>query len=236
MGNGLTETTTQHAGTMTALDAIAGRKSVRAYKPDPVARTTVEEILQVAARAPSGTNSQPWQVTVVTGAAKARLTDAVTAAADAGQIDNEYSYTPKKWWEPYLSRRRTVGYALYAKLGITRDDMAARKAQSLKNFAFFGAPVGLFFSMERALEYGSWIDLGLYMQNVMIAARGFGLETCPQAAWIHYGPIVHRELQIPEDQILISGMALGFADWDAPENSLQTPREPVDSFTRFLND
>lgn len=218
------------------LEIIAGRRSIRAFKPDPVPQAQIRKLLETAARAPSGTNSQPWKVIVVTGAAKDRLSRAVTEAAKAGRIENEYAYTPKKWWEPYVSRRRTVGYALYETLGITRDDMEGRKAQSLKNFDFFGAPVGLFFTMERALEYGSWIDLGLYMQNVMIAARCLGLETCPQAAWVHYGPIVRRELEIPESDILISGMSLGVADWDAPENGLVTDREPVDVFTRFLTE
>ncbi|MEM7776428.1 MAG: nitroreductase [Pseudomonadota bacterium] len=217
------------------LSAVGERKSVRAFRPDPVPEGTVREILKIASRAPSGTNTQPWRVTVVTGDAKLRLSAAVTAAAEAGDVENEYPYAPQKWWEPYLGRRRKVGYDLYATVGIARDDMAGRKRQALKNFQFFGAPVGLFFTMERALEYGSWIDVGLFMQNVMITARGFGLESCPQAAWCNYGPVVHRELAIPYDEVLISGMSLGHADWAAPENSLVTERDAVDGFTRFLN-
>lgn len=222
--------------TVDTLAAIAGRKSVRAFLPDAVPDESVRQILAIASRAPSGTNSQPWIVRVVKGAAKQRLTDAVVAEAEAGIMENEYPYAPADWWEPYKSRRRKVGFDLYAKTGIARDDMAGRKRQAIKNFHFFGAPVGLFFTMERALERGSWIDVGMFMQNVMIAARAFGLETCPQAAWLHHGPTVHRILQIPSDEILISGMSLGYADWCAPENSLETERAIVDEFTRFLNE
>lgn len=218
------------------LTAIAGRKSVRAFLPDPVPDGLVRQILEIASRAPSGTNSQPWMVRVVTGPAKARLTEAVVADAQAGRIANEYPYAPAEWWEPYKSRRRKVGFDLYATVGIARDDMEGRKRQALRNFEFFGAPVGLFFTMEQALEQGSWIDLGMFMQNVMIAARGFGLETCPQAAWLHHGPTVRRVLEIPDEEILISGMSLGYADWGAAANSLQTERASVDQFTRFISD
>ena len=135
--------------------------------------------------------------------------------------------------EPYLTRRRRVGFALYELYGVARDDYAGRTAAMLRNFEFFGAPVGLFFSMDRELLYGSWLDCGMFMQNVMILARAHGLETCPQQAWCEFGATVHRALGLPDDQVLISGMALGRMDPDAPENTLVAEREPVDGFTTF---
>lgn len=218
---------------MGVIDAIAGRRSVRRFLTKPVPDETIRSILAVAARAPSGTNSQPWLVHVVTGAARDRLSRAVIEAARSGQHSAEYPYAPRPWWEPFISRRRKVGYDLYALSGIARDDMAARTAAALRNFEFFGAPVGLFFTMDRRLLYGSWLDCGMFMANVMAAARAHDLETCPQQAWCEYGAVVHRELAIPEDQLLISGMSLGFEDKSAPENRLVTEREPVESFAKF---
>lgn len=225
------------AGTaVSAIDAIAGRRSVRRFLPDPVPEETVRRILEVSARAPSGTNSQPWFVHVAMGAARDRVSREVIAAAKAGERKEEYAYSPHPWFEPYVTRRRKVGYDLYALYGIKREDMAARTAAGLRNFEFFGAPVGLFFSMDRRLLYGSWLDVGMFMQNVMVAARGFGLETCPQEAWCSYGPAVRRALGIPDDQVLMSGMSLGYEDTSAPENKLVTVREPVDGFAKFLKD
>lgn len=218
---------------MSVIDAISGRRSVRRFLPTPVAEETIRAILDTAARAPSGTNSQPWFVHVVTGAARDRLSRAVLDAARAGQHSTEYPYAPRPWFEPYVSRRRKVGYDLYALYGIAKDDMPARTAAALRNFEFFGAPVGLFFAMDRRLLYGSWLDLGMFMANVMAAARGHSLETCPQQAWCEYGAVVHRELGIPEDHILISGMSLGVEDRTAPENRLVTEREPVEAFATF---
>ncbi|MEL6372510.1 MAG: nitroreductase [Pseudomonadota bacterium] len=223
------------AATLGVLEAIRGRKSVRRFLSDPVEQETIRRILSDAARAASGTNSQPWKVYVATGAARERVCDAVIAAAKAGETTQEYAYAPERWWEPFQSRRRKVGYDLYALMGIARDDKAGRFAQVLRNFELFGAPVGLFFTMDKRWVYGSWIDLGLYMQSVMLAARGYGLETCPQAAWLHHGRQVHDALAIPDDEVLISGMALGYADWSAKENSLRTERADVDEFTTFLD-
>lgn len=221
---------------MDVIEAIAGRRSVRRFLAKPVPDETIRSILAVAARAPSGTNSQPWLVHVVTGPARDRLSQAVIEAARAGQHSAEYPYAPRPWWEPFISRRRKVGYDLYALYGIAKDDMPARNAAGLRNFEFFGAPVGLFFTMDRRLLYGSWLDCGMFMANVMAAARGYGLETCPQQAWCEYGAVVHRALAIPEDQVLISGMSIGFEDKSAPENRLVTEREPVESFATFHAD
>ncbi len=220
--------------TLDVRSAVTGRKSVRGFKADPVPHALILRILDDAARAPSGTNTQPWRVRAVTGAAKDRLTREVSAAAAKGPKTDEYRYSPDPLPEPYLSRRRKVGFELYGIAGIARNDMEGRARQALKNYTFFGAPVGLFFTMDRRLEYGSWLDLGMFMQNVMVLARGYGLETCPQAAWVYFGSAVHKALPLPDDEILISGMALGYPDWDVVENKLVTERVPAAEFTTFL--
>ena len=213
--------------------AVTGRRSVRGFLDRPVAIETVRRILSDAARAPSGTNSQPWLVHVVTGAARDRVCNAVTAAAIAGRTGKEYAYFPDDAGEPYTSRRRKVGFDLYALYGIARNDMEGRKQSMLKNFQLFGAPVGLFFAMEKKMLYGSWLDLGMYMQNVMVLARGHGLESCPQEAWGHYGPTVHETVGIPDGQVIVSGMAMGYEDKAVVANTLVTEREPVEGFARF---
>jgi nitroreductase len=213
---------------------VIERSSKRNFLPDRVSIKIVKDIIQDASRAPSGTNTQPWKVTCVTGATKNKLTNAVLEAAEKGNASLEYEYMPSKLKEPYISRKRAVGYALYELYGIKRDDYPARKKAMLRNFEFFGAPVGLFFRMDRELLYGSWLDVGMFMQNVMILARGKGLETCPQQAWCEFGPIVHKVLNIPDDEIIVSGMSMGYAA-KAPENRLVSERVPLDDFTTFLN-
>ena len=215
------------------VEAVRGRRSIRRFLADPVSQDTVRAILESASRAPSGTNIQPWLVHVVTGEARTRLSKAALTAAEADQTSLEYAYLPETLQEPYLSRRRAVGYALYEKYGIARTDYPARKAAMLRNFDFFGAPVGLFFTMDRDMALGAWLDCGMFMQNVMVLARAYGLETCPQQAWCDFGAVVHEELKIPEGHIVLSGMALGYADWSAPENTLITERVGVDAFTTW---
>ncbi|MCB2074687.1 MAG: nitroreductase [Novosphingobium sp.] len=218
---------------MNALEAIAGRRSVRAFLPDPVSKDTIHEILRTSSRAPSGTNIQPWLVHVVMGQARDRVVRAGIEAAGTGAVSPEYDYLPKDMQEPWLSRRRAIGYALFEKYGIARDDYPAREAAMLRNYDFFGAPVGLFFCMDRAHALGAWLDCGMFMQNVMIAARDFGLETCPQQAWCDIGPVVHRELGIADTQIVLSGMAMGYEDTSAAVNSLESPRIGVDEFATW---
>ena len=213
---------------------VRERSSKRNFLPNAVSIDVVKEIIRDASRAPSGTNTQPWKVTCVTGETKKKLTNAVLEAAESGNAKLEYEYMPSKLKEPYISRKRAVGYALYELYGVKRDDYPARKAAGLRNFEFFGAPVGLFFRMDRELLYGSWLDVGMFMQNIMILARGKGLETCPQQAWCEFGTIVHQALGIPDDEIIISGMSMGYAA-DAPENTLVSERAPLDDFTTFLN-
>lgn len=215
------------------VEAVAGRRSIRCFLPDPVEAGVVVEILRAASRAPSGTNIQPWLVHVVTGEMRDRLSQAVLAAAEADEFSLEYPYLPEVIREPYLSRRRKIGFDLYAKYGVERHDMPGRKAAMMRNFDFFGAPVGLFFTMERDMALGAWLDCGMFMQNVMIVARAYGLETCPQQAWCDFGAIVHRELGLPDEHILLSGMALGRADSTAVVNTLISDRIEPAEFTTW---
>ena len=219
--------------------AITSRRSVRAYLETPVAREDIEAILEVAARAPSGTNTQPWKVHVLTGAAKARLSDRILAAyADPAQNREhveEYAYYPREWVSPFVDRRRKVGWDLYALLGLTRDNKAGMAAQHGRNYRFFDAPVGMIFTIDRIMAQGSWLDYGMFLQNIMVAARGRGLDTCPQAAFTQFHRIISDELGLPENEMVVCGMALGFADPDKVENTLVTEREPVSSFARFLD-
>ena len=219
--------------------AITSRRSIRAYLETPVAREDIEAILEVAARAPSGTNTQPWKVHVLTGAAKARLSDRILAAyADPAQNREhveEYAYYPREWVSPFVDRRRKVGWDLYALLGLTRDNKTGMAAQHGRNYRFFDAPVGMIFTIDRVMEQGSWLDYGMFLQNIMVAARGRGLDTCPQAAFTQFHRIISDELGLPENEMIVCGMALGFADLDKVENTLVTEREPVSSFTRFLD-
>ncbi len=213
--------------------AITSRRSVRRFLPTPVPRETVEEILAVASRAPSGTNVQPWRVRALAGAARERLCEAIVAAHAAGANNPEFAYYPRKWFEPYLARRRKVGWDLYGLLGIGRDDKARMHAQHARNYRFFDAPVGLIFTVHRDLEDGSLIDYGMFLQNIMTAARARGLDTCPQAAWMEFPRQIAAVLAIPAEERLVCGMALGHADPDAPENRLVTEREPVAGFATF---
>jgi nitroreductase len=219
--------------------AITSRRSIRAYLETPVAREDIEAILEVAARAPSGTNTQPWKVHVLTGAAKARLSDRILAAyADPAQNREhveEYAYYPREWVSPFVDRRRKVGWDLYALLGLTRDNKTGMAAQHGRNYRFFDAPVGMIFTIDRVMEQGSWLDYGMFLQNIMVAARGRGLDTCPQAAFTQFHRIISDELGLPENEMVVCGMALGFADPDKVENTLVTEREPVPSFARFLD-
>ena len=218
--------------------AITSRRSIRAFLPDPVAREDIEAILEVAARAPSGTNTQPWRVYVLTGNAKARLSEAVLAAyrdpEQARLHTEEYNYYPREWVSPFIDRRRKVGWDLYALLGLTRDNKAGMAAQHGRNFRFFDAPVGLIFTIDRVMEQGSWLDYGMFLQNIMVAARGRGLDTCPQAAFTQFHRIIAEQLQLPSNEMVVCGMALGIADTSRIENTLVTEREPASSFARFV--
>ena len=220
---------------LTVEQAIVGRQSIRAYKPDPVPRETIAKILEIAGRAPSGSNMQPWKVTVLTGAARDALCAELVALHEAGDKGHwEYSYYSDVWREPYLTRRRRCGWGLYGVLGIQKGDREATNAQQGRNFDFFGAPVGLIFTIDRDLARGAWLDFGMFIQSVMIAARSFGLDTCPQAAFCIYHDAISRRLSIPDTETVVCGMALGYADATAPVNTFRTEREEVGSFVRFM--
>jgi nitroreductase len=219
--------------------AITSRRSVRAFLDTPVPGETVRDILHVASRAPSGTNTQPWRVTVLTGAARAELSRRIIAAYDdpaqRAMHSEEYAYYPVKWVSPYIERRRKIGWDLYGLLGIGRADHDRMHRQHARNYRFFDAPVGLIFTIERVLERGSWLDYGMFLQNVMIAARARGLDTCPQAAFTPFHRLIEEFLQLPAGEMVVCGMSMGFSDPQAIENTLVTEREPVEQFARFLD-
>jgi nitroreductase len=224
---------------ITAVDAaITSRRSIRAYLPTPVPRETVAEILRVATRAPSGTNTQPWKVVVLTGAAKAALSARIRTAyddpAERATHTEEYAYYPTEWVSPYIDRRRKVGWDLYGLLGIGKADKARMHEQHGRNYEFFGAPVGLIFTIDRVMQQGSWLDYGMFLQNVMVAARARGLDTCPQAAFTQFHRVIADELGLPASEMVVCGMSLGHADPAAAENTLVTDREPLAGFVRFL--
>lgn len=225
--------------TIAAVDAaVTSRRSLRAFLPTPVPRETIEAILAVASRAPSGTNTQPWQVHVLTGAAKAALSAEIRAAYDdpaqRALHTEPYAYYPTEWRSPYVDRRRKVGWDLYGLLGIGKADKARMHEQHGRNYAFFDAPVGLIFTIDQVMQQGSWLDYGMFLQNVMVAARARGLDTCPQAAFTQFHRIIAKHLALRDDQTVVCGMSLGYADPAAPENRLVTEREPVAGFARFL--
>ncbi len=225
--------------TTAAVDsAITSRRSMRAFLPTPVPRATIEDILSVASRAPSGTNTQPWAVHVLTGAAKAALSKDIRAAFDnpeeRAKHTEAYAYYPTQWQSPYIDRRRKVGWDLYSLLGIGKADKQRMHEQHARNYNFFDAPVGLMFTIDSVMQQGSWLDYGMFLQNVMVAARARGLHTCPQAAFTQFHRIIARHLALPEGQTLVCGMSLGYADTDAVENTLVTERESVSGFVRFL--
>ncbi len=219
---------------METLAAIRQRASTRAFLDQPVERALIEALLEAARWAPSGVNTQPWQVAVLMGQTKEKLSLALAAARAEGTTENpDYSYYPAIWPEPYKSRRKACGLALYQSQGITLEDTEKRQAAWLNNYHFFGAPVGLLFFVDKALATGSWVDMGMFIQNVMLAAVDRGLASCPQAAIAEYPDIVRAQLNIPAQRALVCGMSLGYADPSAAVNHYRTPREAVDAFTQW---
>ncbi|MBH3428863.1 nitroreductase [Pseudomonas alkylphenolica] len=217
--------------------AITTRRSIRAFLPTPVAQEDIEAILDVARFSATGVNMQPWHVHVLTGEAKARLSRAIARIDSdpeaAAQHDDPYAYYPHKWKAPYLDRRRAVGWALYGLLDIDKGDKPRMHAQHARNYRFFDAPVGLLFTIDRSLGQGSLLDYGMFLQSVMVAARGRGLHTCPQASFLKYHSLISAQLGIAPEQMLVCGMSLGYADPACIENTLVTGREPVSAFATF---
>lgn len=218
-------------------EAARTRRSIRAYKPEPVPPGVVREIVALGRHAPSGSNIQPWRVHVLTGETLKRVGKSIQQAFlnDEPGHKRDYNYYTDPIYEPYLTRRRQCGWGLYGTLGIGRGERDKSKAYRASNYTFFGAPVGLIFSIERKLEIGSWLDYGMFLQTIMLAARAKGLHTCPEAAIASYPDIVRRELGISADWVIICGMAMGYADPDALINTFQPPRIEIDDYAAFLD-
>lgn len=221
---------------MNVHDAIMSRRSIRRFLSKPVPREALLRILEGAAIAPSGHNIQPWKVYAVAGGVKAAISADILKAiagepADAHQP--EFDYYPVEWFEPFIGRRRKLGHELYAILGIGREDKAGREAQMLENFKFFGAPVGLFVTFDRRLAAGTFMDVGMFVENILIGARGEGLDTCGQAAFINFHKVIRKHLPMGDNELLACGISLGFADPSAPENKLLPEKLKPEQFTSF---
>ena len=220
---------------MNVIKALEQRKSTRAFLSKEVEQEKINTILNAARHAPSGTNTQPWQVAVVTGEAKIKLQTKIEEAFRAGDKGNaDYTYYPDEWQQPYASRRKECGLLMYKTLGITREDKERQINQWAANYRAFDAPVLLLFFMDDVMQTGSYIDYGMFLQSVMLAAVDQGLASCPQASIADYPEIIKAELGYPEETVLLCGMALGYEDKDALVNSYRTSREDVDSFTRYF--
>jgi nitroreductase len=227
---------------LTPAEAITSRMSVRAFTQELVSKESILNLLNISARAPSGTNTQPWKVYVLEGAALKDLCEKVCEAYDsiaanpelAKEYQPAYEYYPAKWFSPYIDRRRENGWGLYGLLGIAKGDKDKMHAQHRKNFEAFGAPVCLFFTIDKELGRGSMLDYGMFLQNIMVAARGEGLDTCPQAAWNDYAKIILPAIGAQENEMLVCGMALGYADKDALVNTFHTPRVAAEEFTSWV--
>ena len=223
-------------------EAINSRTSIRAFNQQPVPRALITELIQLASRAPSGTNTQPWQVYVLQGATRDALVTQVCAAHDALRANpalaadyrEEYDYYPQKWVSPFIDRRRENGWSLYGLLGIEKGEKEKMHAQHQRNFQLFDAPVGLMFTVDRVMGRGSLMDYGMFLQNLMLAARARGLHTCPQAAWNGFSKIIMPLIGAGPNEMLVCGMALGYADESALVNTFYTPRVPAEEFTHWL--
>lgn len=215
-------------------EALKARKSVRAFKPDPVPLDLVTEIIDIARWSPSGTNIQPWKVHVVAGDVRRRLEEEVLVHRETDPADKiaEFPRTSKRK-EPYTTRMRVLGKEMYGLLGIPKGDQAANWRQWGRNYQFFDAPVGLIFTIDKDLDAMSFLDIGMFMQSIMLAAKARGLDTCAQGAWNNFWSVTRRVLNVPDDQYIICGMSLGYADETAPVNTLIAEREPLESIATF---
>jgi nitroreductase len=228
--------------TNTVDQAITSRMSARAFTSQPVPREVLTQLLELAARAPSGTNTQPWKVYVLQGQSRDSLVAKVCAAHDeiranpdmAAEYREAYDYYPEKWVSPFIDRRRENGWSLYSLLGIAKGEKDKMHAQHQRNYRFFDAPVGLMFTLDKVMGRGSLVDYGMFLQTLMLAARGHGLHTCPQAAWNAFAKIILPHMGAGDNEMLVCGMALGYADETEVVNTFHTPRESVASFTTWL--
>ena len=220
---------------MNTIDAIRKRHATRGFSQQPVSHEVIEQILEAARYAPSGVNSQPWNVSIVEGETKQILAERIIAARENNQAPNpDYDYYPEQWKEPYKSRRKDSGLALYQALEINREDKEKQKQAWYNNYHFFGAPVGLIFYIDKQLNKGSWLDMGMFLQNIMLAAVHYGLNTCPQAALADYPDIVREVLSIDDQYHIVCGMALGYEDPQHPANSYRLERESLENFTTWF--
>lgn len=227
---------------VTIQQAMDSRMSARAFTQQAVTQEVITDILHMASRAPSGTNTQPWKVYVLQGESRNSLVTKVCAAHDeirahpekAAYYREAYDYYPEKWVSPYIDRRRENGWSLYGLLGIGKADKDKMHLQHQRNYKFFDAPVGLMFTLDKVMGRGSLVDYGMFLQSVMLAARAHGLHTCPQAAWNGFATIILPHIGAGPDEMLVCGMALGYADDKDIVNTFRTPRETVASFTHWL--
>lgn len=237
------QVSTQVADPASVDAAIGSRFSARAFLDKPVDQAVLMDILDLAGRAPSGTNTQPWKVYVLQGAKRDALVSKVCAAHDAiaanpalaGDYAEAYDYYPEKWVSPYIDRRRECGFGLYGVLGIGKGDKERMHAQHQRNFRLFDAPVGLMFTIDKVMGRGSLLDYGMFLQTLMIAARSRGLHTCPQAAWNGFAKIILPLIGAGEHEMLVCGMSLGYADESAVVNTFQTTRVAAADFTHFVD-
>jgi nitroreductase len=220
---------------MNVSDAILSRRSVRAFLDKPVPKKLLETMLETASRAPTGGNLQPWHVYVAGGEVRDKLVRRVAEQLPLNPMGKhpEYHVYPPKLQDPYRARRFKLGEDMYAAIGIGREDREGRLRQFARNWEFFGAPIGLFFTLDRDMQQGQWADVGMFMQNFMLLARESGLDTCAQESWASWHELVREELGIPDEQILFCGMAVGYADTQHPINSFTADREPLDGFATF---
>ncbi|MFT7224387.1 MAG: nitroreductase [Cellvibrionaceae bacterium] len=220
---------------MNAIDALRVRKSVRAFTKRAVSDEQLRQMLDASSHAPSGVNTQPWQVAVLRNKTKDRLCSQIEGAFREGKKSNkDYEYYPTEWREPYLSRRKACGLALYSALNISKEDVQRRQDQWAANYRAFDAPVMLLFFIDRTMGRGSYLDYGMFLQALMLAAVDLGLSTCSQAALAEYPDIVREALDYDESMLLLCGMAVGYEDTSAPVNNYRTEREPLENFTRFF--
>ncbi len=223
---------------MNVKEAFVSRRSVRRFLPDSVSKEKIENILEGAAFAPSGHNIQPWHVYVVQGKKKLSMTNSIIEAIKDGsakEMKNEFDYYPTEWFEPFVSRRRAVGFELYKLLEIGRDDFEARDKQMQENFHFFGAPVGMFITMDKRLATGTFMDVGMFIQSILVGARGEGLHSCGQVAFTKFHTLIAEQLEFKENEMLVCGVSIGYEDTSAAENALRVEKLQYSDFTTFLS-
>jgi nitroreductase len=223
---------------MNVKEAFISRRSVRRFLPDLVSKDKIKNVLECAAFAPSGHNIQPWHVYVVQGKKKEEITNSILASIKDGTAKNfkqEFDYYPTEWFEPFISRRRAVGFELYKLLNISKDDHEARDKQMQENFHFFGAPIGMFVTMDRRLATGTFMDVGMFIQSILVGARGEGLHSCGQVAFTKFHTLIADHLGFKENEMLVCGISIGYEDTKAPENDLRVEKLKCEDFTTFLS-